>query len=76
MDPNRTKPEGMGIPPMMRRMMEQMCGGTGQLDPAAMCGGMMGAAEKMTAAGECAMPKCCSQATAGGREAAPEPHGG
>lgn len=76
MDPNGTKPEGKGIPPMMRRMMEKMCGGTGPLDPAALCRELMGAAEKTTGAGECAMPKCCAQATAGGCEAAPEPRGG
>lgn len=45
MDPKGVKPpsEGMGVPPMMRRMMRRM-GGTGELDPAAMCRWMMASA--------------------------------
>jgi hypothetical protein len=78
-DPNGTKAEGMGLPPMMRRMMEKMCGGTGDFDPAALCREMKGAgaAEEVAGTGGWAMPACCKATQASGREAgvAPDPHG-
>jgi hypothetical protein len=41
MDPKGPKaPEGMGVPPMMREMMQRM-GAGGELSPAAMCQAMM-----------------------------------
>jgi hypothetical protein len=42
MDPKGPKgpPEGMGVPPMMREMMQKM-GAAGELSPAAMCQAMM-----------------------------------
>jgi hypothetical protein len=42
MDPKGPKapPEGMGVPPMMREMMQRM-GAAGDLSPAAMCQAMM-----------------------------------
>ncbi len=75
MDPNGTKPEARGLPPMMRRMMERMCGGKGEFDPAALCREMMGAAEKMTDKGAWTMPDCCKQSRASSSETAPEPNG-
>jgi hypothetical protein len=67
----------MGIPPMMRRMMEKMCAGAGELDLAALCREMMGTAQKTAATGGWAMPDCCKQPRASGRETppAPEPRG-
>ena len=44
MDPKGMKPpmpEGMGMPPMMRQMMERMTAGMQELNPMAMCGAMM-----------------------------------
>ncbi len=43
MDPKGPKapPEGAGVPPMMREMMQKMGGGAGELSPAAMCQAMM-----------------------------------
>lgn len=38
-------PEGMGGPSMMKQMMEKMCC-RGEVDPAAMCQGMMASAGK------------------------------
>ncbi len=73
MDPNGTKPEGKGFPPMMRRMMEQMCGGKAHLDAAALCREMMGGAEKEAGTAGCAMPGCCKPAQASGREATAAP---
>lgn len=42
MDPKKMKlpPDGAGVPPMAKQMMEKMCGG-GEFGPAAMCQGMM-----------------------------------
>ena len=46
MEPKGCKPpEGMGGPSMMKQMMEKMCC-RGEIDPAAMCQGMMASAGK------------------------------
>ena len=55
MDPKGMKPpmpEGMGMPPMMQRMMERMTAGMQEFSPMAMCQAMMtsvGAAAEMAA---------------------------
>ncbi len=68
MDANEKKSGGKGLPPMMRQMMEKMCG-TGAVDSSATCEEMM---KEMLGKGGSAMPECCRRAPTPEDKATPD----